>query len=152
MGLILALARARQRIRELEDALVQESIPEPAKLIGLNVASSILLDKMEEMGCPGAEIYLPDTLMRVYTKESVIKFLELEETDKIVYQAENKDCDDFAAILYGEFLGLVWTNLHALNFFISNENELYFVEPQTDQISQTLAGWQGDSFRFFLGR
>jgi len=61
-------------------------------------------------------------------------------------------CDDFAAELYGKFAGLVWTNVHALSCFISDENIFYFIEPQTGKISQTLEGWQGNDIRFVLMR
>ncbi len=57
-------------------------------------------------------------------------------------------CDDFAAELFGKFAGSVWTDKHALNFFVSENDELYFIEPQTDQISKDI----GVDIRFFLGR
>jgi len=119
--------------------------------IDINLASSILLDKLEEMGCK-AEIYLPDESMKVYRKDDVIKFLSLDETDKIKFVAEIQDCDDFAAELFGKFAGLVWTQTHALNCFISDDEKLYFIEPQTDKISENLDDWQGIAIRFLLGR
>ena len=121
--------------------------PEPTGVISLHEASSILLDKFEDV-----EIYLPDEDIKVYNKEEIKNFLKLDETDKIPYLAEIKDCDDSAAIMFGKFAGLVWTSLHALNFFISDDNKLFFIEPQTDLISQELEGWQGKEIRFFLSR
>lgn len=126
---------------------------QPCGTITLHKMSSILLDKLEEMGDNKAEIYLPDSNCKVYKKTDVLDFLGLDETDQIKYvKEEGTDCDDFAAILFGKFAGLVWTNVHALNFFISEDLKLYFIEPQTDKISQTLENWQGWDVRFFLGR
>jgi len=124
----------------------------PCGLIDLHTASSILLDKLEEIGDDKAEIYLPDTDIKIYRKDDVQNSYELKEVSSIKYVAEEHDCDDFAAELYGEFAGLVWTNLHALNFFISENNEFYFIEPQTGKISKDLEGWQGGDIRFLLAR
>jgi len=126
---------------------------EPAGTITLYEASSILLDVMDAMGdTSGAEIYLPDEDIKVYYKDEVKVSNHLSEVSAITYVAEIMDCDDFAARLYGHFAGLVWTMKHALCWFISEENEFYFIEPQTGKISKTLEGWQGCKIRFFLGR
>jgi hypothetical protein len=125
---------------------------QPCGTIDINTASSILLDKMEEMGAGDAEIYLPDANFKVYKKDDVIKFLGLDETDKIPYVTETYDCDDFAAEIFGMFAGLVWTNTHSLNWFISDEGKFYFIEPQSDDIAPNLEEWQGCKIRFFLGR
>jgi len=125
---------------------------EPSGLLGLNSMSSILLDKLEEMGDDKADIYLPDTHCKVYDKEEVKAFLGLDEIDSIPYVEEEHDCDDFAAELFGEFAGLVWTNLHALNWFVDTDGVFWFIEPQQDKISQVLENWQGYGIRFFIGR
>jgi len=122
----------------------------PAGTIDINLASSILLDKLEEMGCK-AEIYLPDMDINVYNKEEVKASYELQEVSSLKYTLVH-NCDDFAAKLYGKFAGLVWTNVHALNYFISNEGIFYFIEPQTGKLSRTLEDWQGNEIRFLLGR
>ena len=122
-----------------------------AGTIDLNEMSSILLDKLEAMKDPLADIHLPDAACKVYDKDEVVRFLGLDETDKIVYVPEKMDCDDFARRLFGEFASLVWTNAHALNWFVDKEGKLWFIEPQSDQIAPDLAGWQGWDIRFFLG-
>ena len=138
-----------------------ESTPKlkPAGTIDIHRMSSILLDKLEEMEDTRAELYLADVACKVYKKEDVVRFLGLDETDKIPYEPDSPeikelgdDCDGFAAILYGKGIPLLWSNVHALNFFISEDEKLYFVEPQTDKISQTLENWQGWDCRFFLSR
>jgi len=120
--------------------------------LDIHLASSILLDKLEEMGDNKAEVYLPDHDIKIYKRDDVVKFLDLDETDKIAFIAESMDCDDYAAILFGKFAGLIWTNAHALNFFISDEETLWFIEPQTDKLARDLEDWQGFDIRFFLGR
>jgi hypothetical protein len=139
-----------------EDSAETEPTPEPelepTGTIDINLMSSILLDKLEEMGDESAELYLADKQCKVYSKEVVKAFLGLDETDKITYVAEDMDCDDFAAMLFGMGLGLLWTAKHAMNFFISDDEEVYFVEPQTDKISHVLEDWQGLAVRSFLSR
>jgi len=124
---------------------------EPAGTISIYKASSIMLDKLDEMGVD-AEIYLPDMDIKVYKKSDVVKSQSLRDISAIRFVTERHDCDDYAAKLYGKFAGLIWTNVHALNWFISEKGEFYFVEPQNKQISQVLDTWQGTDIRFLLAR
>jgi len=153
MGVILELARAGSRIiiLEAENSRLKARLKEVGT-IDIHQMSSILLDKLEEMGDDKAEPYLADAACKVYNKDEVKSFLGLDETDKIIYKAEEMDCDDFAAELYGKGVPLVWTNAHALNWFIDENNTLWFIEPQTDKISSVLENWQGWDIRFFLSR
>ena len=153
MGFSLELARARQRIIVLEAELAKITARlVPAGTIDLNLMSSILLDKLDEMGDDKADIRLPDGYCKVYDKEEVKKFLDLDETDKIPYVAEEHDCDDFAAELFGKFAGLVWSNVHGLNWFVDTTNTLWFIEPQQDKLAKDLENWQGYEIQFFIGR
>ena len=133
---------------------VEKLVPKlkPAGTIDINLMSSILLDKLEEMNDDKAEPYLADRPCKVYKKEDMVAFLDLDETNSIVYVAEEQDCDDFAAEVFGKGLGLVWTTVHALNWFIDTDGVLWFVEPQTDKIAKNLEDWQGWDIRFFLSR
>ena len=121
-------------------------------MIGINEASSILLDKLEEMGDDKAGIYLPDKDIKIYKRDDVIKAHELKEVSSITYITEAHDCDDFAAKLYGRFAGLAWTNLHALNWFFDENSEFWWIEPQSKEVSDTIKAWQGSEVRFFIAR
>ncbi len=121
----------------------------PSGTIDINLMSSVLLDKLEEMGDDKAELYLADNACKVYRKDDAVKFLGLDEIDKITYVTEIHDCDDFAAELYGKGIPLIWTNTHAFNWFIDDTNTLWFIEPQTDTISNNIQNWD---VRFFLSR
>ena len=125
---------------------------EPVGTIGIHMASSILLNKLDQIGDDKAEIYLPDTKVKIYNKDDVVKSCELQEVSSLEYIKEKHDCDDFAAKLYGKFAGLVWTNVHSLNWFIDEYETFWWIEPQTRKISFTLEKWQGSEVRFFLGR
>ena len=133
----------------LEKSLIS---PTPARTIDLYVASSLLLDKLEEIGDDKAEIYLPDKEIKIYNKADVESAYSLEEVSSITYIAEEHDCDDFAAKLYGKFAGLVWTNVHALNWFFDEHSTFWWIEPQNKKISRTLEAWQGSEVRFYIGR
>ena len=125
---------------------------EPCGTININEMSSILLDKLEEMGDDKAELYLADADCKIYRDEDVRWFLGLDKTDKITFVAETMDCDDFAAEVFGMGLGLIWNMKHAFNFYINQDLEVKFVEPQTDKVSDNLEDWQGWDVRFFLSR
>lgn len=125
----------------------------PCGTITIDEASSIILDKMEEMLDEQAEIFLPDKNFKVYKKSDVLKSQALKEISTLKYVKETHDCDDFAAKLFGEFASLVWTNTHALNWFIDEKGVFWFVEPQNCVMSELLdVSWQGNDVRFYLGR
>jgi len=128
------------------------NVIQPVKKIDKFTASSILLDKLDEMHDTEAAIYLPDENVKVYNKDDVAKCHELKEVSILKFVAEDRDCDDFSAKLFGEFAGLVWTNLHALNWFIDEDLTFWWIEPQSGKLSQTLDTWQGNNIRFFVGR
>ena len=115
--------------------------------------SSILLDKLDEMGDNQADIHLADINCKVYDREIVQNSLCLEEVSKLKYVVDKHDCDDFAADLYGRGIPLLWTNLHAMNWFVDRQTLiLWFVEPQTRKLSRQLESWQGWEVRFFINR
>ena len=124
----------------------------PCGTVDIHTMTSVLLDKLEEMGDNAAAIYLPDRDCKVYMKADVVEFLHLDETDKIVWVEEKEDCDDIAAQVFDDGLSLIWTNVHALNYFVDEDDTLWFVEPQSDKIARNLENWQGWDVRFFLGR
>ena len=131
--------------------------PEPAVLmpagyITVVEASSILLDVIESLDDDTAGLYLPDQAIKTYNKSEVIASNELREVSAITYIKEEHDCDDFAALLYGLFAGLVWTKIHSLNWFIDEDKTFWWIEPQSGKLSRTLEGYQGKDVRFFIGR
>jgi len=153
MGKIWEYAKCKQKVAELEAKLLSLSISiAPIGTIDINETASILLDKIEELGDDKSELYLADKNCPIFNERDVRDYLSLDETSGIVYVPEIMDCDDFAAKLFGKGFGLVWTTLHALNWFINESKEVKFVEPQTDQISSNLENWQGWDIRFFMSR
>ncbi len=139
-----------QEVQEAQD----ETLPtlKPCGTISIYLASSILLDKLEGMGREDTEIYLPDMRIKIYKLEEVENSYELEKVSRLEYIPEGFDCDNFAAKLFGKFAGLVWTNIHALNWFIDENESFWWIEPQTKKLSRVLETWQGYRIRFLLGR
>lgn len=157
MNIIKSIACAIGKALGADCVPKEPQVIQPAAFIDPYLMSSILLDKLEEMGCE-ADIMLPimyglpDTMCKIYRVEDVKNCEHLKQISKIQYVPEIMDCDDFAAMLYGKWAGLCWTNVHALNWFVSDELEFWFIEPQSGKISKELENWQGWQIRFFIGR
>jgi len=124
----------------------------PCGTIDYALVDAIVRNKAEEIQDKDYDIFIPDTANKVYNKADVMAAHELEEIASISFVDESHDCDDFSAELFGKFAGLIWTNVHAFNWFISEDDTLYYIEPQTKKLSQSIEGWQGNDIRFFLGR
>jgi hypothetical protein len=114
----------------------------------------IIKAKMDKYNYKDYQVYLPDSLYYgTHDKAEAVKKLQLDETNALVYTPDTNDCDDFAVKLFSMGFGLIWTDKHAFNWFIDETTcKLYFVEPQSDTISEDIASWQGSRVRFFLGR
>jgi len=73
------------------------------------------------------------TNAKIFTKESMI------ETDK--WLEEKHDCDNYSYALNGYWsdslysfcFGIAWSNSHAFNIMIDNEEEVWIIEPQTNK-------------------
>jgi len=154
MGIIIELARCKQRIKELEAQITPPSLVYKGDM-DINELSSILIDKF-----PDAPLYLPDYYYKTCTVEDIKRFLNWDTTNKLKYIGESFDCDDFAWRLKGNItippwsaipFFILWTNLHALNGFIDYLGDFYFVEPQTNKIQTELESKQGSVIRFIGG-
>jgi hypothetical protein len=101
---------------------------------------------------PNAQLWLSDNSYTLCHYDDIAYFVAVSQIDKMQYKPEEMDCDDFARALWGEFaaplwsalaIGLVWTDVHALNICITEDWRLLFLEPQTDEMNEKLANWQG---------
>ncbi len=93
------------------------------------------------------KVWLSDGTFRLVDTQNLGDFLASDAINGRPYVVEKHDCDDFSYELVGHVsgwnpdntFGIVWgTNAngvgHAWNFFINEERELLFVEPQSDFI------------------
>ncbi|MFA5429853.1 MAG: hypothetical protein WC329_01685 [Candidatus Omnitrophota bacterium] len=103
---------------------------------------------------PGCNIYLSDGDYRLCSEADMKTFLDYDPTEKNKYEAEAFDCDDFSYRLMGQFcipgwsdlaFGIIWTNVHALNVFVTEDERVIFIEPQNDNIEEVLETWQGNA-------
>ncbi len=129
-------------------------LPVSNKKISLQVLNALLEAKF-----PDAILYLSDNEYILCHYDDVAWFLAQSQIDKIEFQTEIMDCDDFASALWGEFnkppwsalaIGLVWTEVHALNIVITEDMKVLFLEPQTDELNEKLASWQGLTPRLIM--
>jgi len=131
---------------------IPEAKLQPCGTIDGGLMYAIIQAKLEEIQDKDYDIFIPDRDNKVYHKADIITAHELEEVASIPFVDESHDCDDFSAELFGKFAGLIWTNAHAFNWAVDEVDTLWYIEPQTKKLSQTIDGWQGNDIRFFLGR
>jgi hypothetical protein len=100
----------------------------------------------------GVSIHIADGEYYMPHISYVRKIVAKSRVDRLKWISNRHDCDDFAHLLKADFIkagyrdgrrraaccvGVVWGLLpgpHAINFFIDDKQELYFIEPQTDEI------------------
>ena len=139
--------RSRNRLEELFRWIPKiHDVLEP-EIVGVLDANSIYT-MLKEKGFK--HIFLSDEQYQVTTKESIEKFLALDETDKVKYVPIWHDCDDFSFRLMGQFhrgkwgclaIGVTWSQTHAFNDVVLailgesvSKAKLYIIEPQTDEV------------------
>ena len=85
------------------------------------------------------------------TKEDIQNFVTIDTIDKLMYRTQQYDCDDFAQTLVGNAkrwyhnatppqpCGLAFGTIirpgHMKNFFVDDQERVWMVEPQNDNIS-----------------
>ena len=97
-------------------------------------------------------IYLADSEFYCAPLADIEEIVANSRLDKNTWIAERFDCDDFAHVLKAHFcesayangerrtahaFGVVWGNLpdaHAINWVVTDDLKLRFIEPQSDQI------------------
>lgn len=108
---------------------------------------------------PEASIYLSDKVYNLCNLEDIEEFLKQDKTNHSKYVPEDYDCDDFSYRLMGQFsipgwsslaFGIFWSDVHALNAFIDQNLDFWYIEPQSDGVSNKLADWQGSTCRVIM--
>jgi hypothetical protein len=103
---------------------------------------------------PDADIRLSDTSFKLVDVRQFKLFLGRNTTNHRPYVKEIHDCDDFSFVLKGDVtrwdsdlaFGIVWAinpegTYHALNIMVGTDKEVYFVEPQTDEVFGVSDEW-----------
>ncbi len=128
-------------------------------IIRKQVDSNYIYGILKDVSPNATHIYLSDSQYWLCSGKDIESFLAQDETNKMGYIAEERDCDDFSYRLMGQLsvpgwsgiaFGIVWTNLHALNCLVDSNGKFWFVEPQTNQLQEKLEAWQGTEILFIL--
>jgi len=88
------------------------------------------------------KIHISDNTFATISRDSMAKIIKVIPTRKFKYVPESRDCDDFSfsfmgacrIILPGFAVGIIWSKVHAFNFFVDNSNKIWIIEPQTGEI------------------
>ena len=129
-------------LRILKLSLDDANLPVPVKKseISIEMAREILLKI-----APTAHLYLTDNIFYTVDIECFKKFIWYDVTNYNTYVAEAYDCDNFALSVLGNAnsgvwadvaIFIAWSNEHAFNIMIDDNHQVWYIEPQTDQIEK----------------
>ncbi len=112
---------------------------------------------------PDGDIHLGDSRYEsVYSLcdiEDIEALLDVDETNHLKYVKSKFDCENFAAMLWGQFntpewapfaIGYIWTDKHAMIMCIDTNEDLWLIEPQTDKRRSDLLWSQGTKLRLVI--
>ena len=111
----------------------------------------ILVSKLGQVFDKNIQIHLADGNYHLPSVPEVKEILDDDDLNLTKYVSEVRDCDDYSLLLKAEFVvrqnmyrkespycfGEIWGEFptpHAINLFIDNNHQVWFVEPQTDEI------------------
>lgn len=156
MCIVTEHAKALKRLKELEAEQKTIRPPESTKRITSGEIRDVLYQKFHL--APG-KVFLSDKKYLLCDILDIHYFLERDKTNKVNYVPEAMDCDDFSYRLMGQLsipgwsdlaFGIVWTDIHALNCFIKDNGKFYFIEPQTDVITEDITAGMGTKIRVIM--
>ena len=133
--------------------------PVPPPVVRRQVDSSYVYGILKAVMPSATHIYISDNLYWLCSEDDIKNFLSIDATNKGKFIDDEYDCDDFSYRLMGQLstpewsgiaFGVVWSDTHALNCFISDTGEFYFLEPQSDMLQKALEPWQGSEILFIL--
>lgn len=105
-----------------------------------------------KLGCD--DTYISDNKYDLISLDDMKQIINLHRFSEMTYISEKRDCDDFSfslmglirKLLPGVCFGIVWVEIdqykHAVNFFVDDERDVYFVEPQSNQIFRKPHNWK----------
>ena len=85
------------------------------------------------------EVHVSDSIFSTTSVSEAEKFVKETKVNMDKYIAEGHDCDNFSYALEGYWskgllsypFGIAWTDSHAFNVFIDDQNKIWIVEPQS---------------------
>ena len=116
-----------------------------------------LFDKSEagEPKIKVSDLHITDRTFKLVDIAYLREFLLENPVSERVYIKEHHDCDDFAYILQGDVtrwdadlaFGIIHGRTqdggsHAWNVCIGTDEQIYFVEPQTDRVWKPVGSWK----------
>ena len=110
-----------------------------------------LVSKLGQVFDKNIQIHLADGNYHLPSVPEVKEILDDDDLNLTKYIPEVSNCDDYSLLLKAEFVvrqnmyrkespycfGEIWGEFptpHAINIFIDNNHQVWFVEPQTDEI------------------
>jgi len=135
----------KQLIADIMGLFFSKKEPEP---VPLPPTPTVIAERIKVILTPfTTNLWISDGVFRYMTKESLAQFLASDPINTRVYKTETHDCDDFSYELMGHVsewnsdntFGIIWGlntggQPHAWNFFVDENEKVWFVEPQSDSI------------------
>ena len=173
MGIVMELTKARREIvkltkekeilltemADLTRQLLKATVPPPPPVTRRTISGNEMYNLLRLAFPEATEIYISDQWFNLCDIEDIELFLDVDETNHYQFVKEDYDCDKFARRLWGQFaipgwadkaICLVWTDLHALIMCVDANEDIWFLEPQTDERRSDLLEWQGTEIRFIV--
>lgn len=148
-----------QKLIEFFKSAQETTIVPPPKPVSRRTIRSEDLHQIIRGKFPDGNIELSDPEYNLCDIEDIEAFLDADETNRHTYVKHKFDCDDFARLLWGQFgtpdwahfaIGLFWSDIHAMVLCVDANEDVWLIEPQTDDRRSNLLYTQGRKMRFCI--
>ena len=157
-GALLSISWMTLSLRVLEPTYKVEPEPKERRKVTRAELHMIIRDKLPEgdihftSAWLEADYYLCDI-------DDIEVVLGLDERNHYRYVKHKYDCDNFARLLWGQFsmpgwehfaIGLCSSDVHTMVVCVDANDDLWLIEPQTEERISQLLDWQGLKVRFII--
>ena len=150
--MVLGLVLYAENIMQEDNHRIQDTVTWPENLGTKTIRYDVLADLLEKELGDSAVIIVLDATYTLIDENKLREALRADKTSESTYIPNSFDCDDFAFVLWrnltGRYgliaLGVIIISFgdksHVANFFIDEDLEFHYLEPQSDLIDPIYIG------------